>query len=89
MAVGAVLEVETRHHVYHIKNLGHGQALILGHPDYCPEPVPVDIIGSAWGDGIPRLNFFGQGARLEFYHPVRGFIRTSRIINVRPLFAAV
>jgi len=89
VAVGAVLEVETRHHVYHIKNLGDGSVMISGHPDYCPEPVQVDMIGSSWGEEIPRLRFFGKGARLEFYHPVRGFVRTSRIMNVRALTPAI
>jgi hypothetical protein len=83
LAEGAELEVETRHHVYHIKNLGDGKASVWGHPEYCPEPVRVDLIGSDWGTSFPRLGVIGKGARLEFWHPVRGMVRTSRILDVR------
>jgi hypothetical protein len=82
LADGTVLEVETRHHVYRVKNLGDGRALISGHPEYCPEPVQVDMIGSDWG-GDSRLRFVGKGANLEFWHPVRGMVRTSRVLDVR------
>jgi hypothetical protein len=87
LAKGAVLEVQTRHTVYHIENLGDGAVMISGHPEYCPEPIRVDMIGSNWGGDIPRLRFIGPGARLEFYHPTRGFVVTSRILNVRELKA--
>jgi len=89
LAVGATLEVETAHHVYHLQNLGDGRVLICGHPEYCPDPIQVDMIGSTWGGYLPRLRFFGKGARLEFYHPVRGFVRTSHIVNIRELKAAI
>jgi hypothetical protein len=83
LAEGTVLVVGTQHHVYHIKNLGDGRALISGHPEYCPEPVQVDMISSDWGGDFPRLRFIGKSARLEFWHPVRGMVRTSRILDVR------
>ena len=83
LAAGAVLEVETRHTTYRIQNLGDGKAMISGHPDYCPNPVEVELIGSNWGGDFPRMRFIGKGARLEFWHPVRGIVRTSRIMEVR------
>jgi hypothetical protein len=83
LAVGAMLEVETRHTTYRIENLGDGKVLISGHPEYCPEPIEVEMIGSNWAGDFPRMRFIGKGARLEFWHPVRGIIRTSRIMEVR------
>ncbi len=80
-----VLEVETRHHVYRVQNLGDGRALISGHPEYCPEPVQVDIIGSTRGGDCLRLGFIGKGSKLEFWHPVRRMIRTSGVVEVRAL----
>jgi hypothetical protein len=89
LAEGTMLEVETRHHIYHIKNLGDGKVMISGHPEYCPEPVEIEMIGSSWGGDFPRLRFIAKDARLEFWHPVRGFVRTSRITEVRELTPVV
>ncbi len=89
LAEGTVLEVETRHHVYHVKALVDGKALISGHPEYCPEPVQVDVMGSTWGDDSLRAPLIGKGARLEFWHPVRGMVRTSAILDVRVLSATL
>jgi hypothetical protein len=83
LADGTMLDVETRHHVYHIKNLGDGKVLISGHPEYCPEPIEVEMIGSDLGGDFPRLRYIGKGAKMEFWHPVRGMVRTSRITEVR------
>ena len=85
LAKGAVLEVETRHHTYYIKNLADGRVEISGHPEYCPEPVAVEIIGSDFGTGIPRVRVLTKGARLEFFHPQRGFVRTSSVLAIREL----
>jgi hypothetical protein len=89
LAVGATLDVETRHHTYHIKNLGDGRATIYGHPEYCPEPIQVEMIASDRGGEFPRMRFIGKGARLEFWHPERGIVRTSRIAEVREVSAVV
>jgi len=43
---GSVLEVETQHHRYTIVIRGRGRDMISGHPQYCPDPVPVRIEGS-------------------------------------------
>src|SRR5580698_11288034 len=49
LPVGAVLDVETDHHSYRVENRGKGRALISGHPEYCPEPVLVELHGSVVG----------------------------------------
>ena len=80
---GAVLEVETQNHWYTIVNRGRGQALISGHPEYCPELVPVNIQGSTWGGSMLKMRFIGRGMHLEFLHPTYRTIRTSRIVEIR------
>jgi hypothetical protein len=85
LPVGAVLEVQTRHNLYHIENRGDGMAVISGHPKYCPEPVLVSLYGSSLGAQPPRMRFLGEGRRMEFRHPVLGLVSTSRIESVRRL----
>jgi len=80
---GAVLEVETQNRWYTIVVRGHGKELISGHPQYCPNPVPVRIEGSTWGGSMLKLGFIGRGMRLEFHHPVYRTIITSRIVDIR------
>jgi len=38
---GTVLRVETQNHAYTILYQGWDQAMISGHPVFCPDPVPV------------------------------------------------
>lgn len=80
---GEVLEVETQHHDYTIVNRGGGQALICGHPKYCPDPVPVSIDGSTWGGSMLKVRYIGRGMRMEFRHPVYNTIVTSYIVEIR------
>jgi hypothetical protein len=80
---GAVLEVATQHHGYTIVIGGRGGELISGHPKYCPDPVPVRIAGSTWGNSMLKVRFIGRGMRLEFQHPVYRTIITSRIVDIR------
>jgi hypothetical protein len=80
---GAVLEVETQNRWYTIVIRGRGPELISGHPQYCPEPVPVRIEGSTWGGSMLKLRFIGRGMRLEFRHPGYRTILTSRIMDIR------
>ena len=47
---GTVLEVLTQNRSYTIEYRGSGQALISGHPVFCPKPVLVNIHGSTWAD---------------------------------------
>jgi hypothetical protein len=79
-----VLEIQTQHHRYTAVLLGESQALISGHPEYCPEPVLVAIAGSTWGGSMLKLRYIGRGMHLEFCHPeYRTPIVTSRIQEVR------
>lgn len=84
-----VLEIQTQHHRYTAVFLGESQALISGHPEYCPEPVLVAIAGSTWGGSMLKLRYIGRGMHLEFCHPeYRTPIVTSRIQEVREAFSA-
>ena len=49
LSEGVQLEVETQHHGYTILIRGRGKELIWGHPQYCPDPLPVRIAGCTWG----------------------------------------
>jgi hypothetical protein len=83
LSEGARLEVETQNRWYTILIRGRGKELIWGHPQYCPDPVPVRIAGSTWGGSMLKLRFIGRGMRLEFRHPVFRTIITSRIVDIR------
>jgi len=54
-----VLQIRTQHHRYTAILLGGSQALISGHPTYCPHPVLVAILGSTWGGSMLKLHFVG------------------------------
>ncbi len=88
LAPGTVLEVETQNRAYTIDYRGSGQALISGHPVFCPEPVLVNIHGSTWGGSMLKERFIGRGMRLEFGHPNYEPITTSVILEVREKRAA-
>ena len=80
----STLEIETQNRSYTIVHCGAGEALISGHPEYCPEPVLVKIEGSNWGGSMLKPSFVGRGMHLEFRHP--GYERpivTSRILEIR------
>jgi hypothetical protein len=83
LSEGAVLKVETQHHRYTIIHGSGCEALISGHPNYCPEPVPVRIAGSTWGGSMLKLRFIGRGMHLEFCHPTYHTITTSRVVDIR------
>jgi hypothetical protein len=83
LSEGAVLEVETQNRWYTIIVGGRGEALISGHPQYCPDPVPVRIAGCTWGGPMLKLRFIGRGMRLEFRHPRYQTVTTSRIVDIR------
>ena len=78
-----VLEVHTKNHVYTIVHKAWGQALISGHPEFCPSPVEVQIHGSTWGSSMIMTKYLGRGMHLEFSHPVHQVITTSRIVDIR------
>ncbi len=80
----STLEVETQNRSYTIVHRGKGQALISGHPEFCPEPVLVKIEGSNWGGSMLKASFVGRGMHLEFRHPsYERPIITSKILEIR------
>ena len=79
-----VLEIQTMHHCYKAVLLGGSEALLSGHPEFCPEPVQVAISGSTWGGSMLKLQFVGRGMHLEFRHPQYPMpIVTSPIQEIR------
>lgn len=79
-----VLFIQTQHHCYTAVFLRDNQALIWGHPTFCPRPVPVAIVGSTWGGSMLKSRFVGRGMRLEFHHPAyKTPIVTSPIKEIR------
>jgi hypothetical protein len=85
---GAELDVQTQNRHYRIVNRGRGEALISGHPKFCPRPVLVRIHGSNWGGSMLKVRFIGRGMHLEFRHPEYRTIVTSRVVEIRPTVAA-
>jgi hypothetical protein len=86
LPANASLEIQTQHHLYRLMSLQPGEVLISGHPDFCPEPVPVSILGSNWGGSMLKMSFIGRGMHLEFRHPdyARPIV-TSRIREIRQI----
>jgi hypothetical protein len=80
---GSRLELETHHHRYFLRNLGQGKMEISGHPDYCPEPTEVDVLGSSWGGTLLKSRYVGRGMRLEFWHPSHDLVVTSPILDLK------
>ena len=77
------LEIETQNRSYTLVNRGDGQALLSGHPEFCPEPVRVRIHGSTWGGSMLKTKFVGRGMHLEFEHPIHDTVITSEIVDIR------
>ena len=77
-----VFHVRTRNHSYTIVNKGSGWAWICGHPEYCPEPVLVQITGSTWGGSMLKDSYIGRGMRLEFQQEAQRPITTSPILEI-------
>ncbi len=85
---GTVLEIRTQNRAYTLRYEGDGQALISGHPVFCPEPTLVSIHGSTWGGSMLKEHFIGRGMHLEFGHPTCQPITTSVIEDVMEKRAA-
>jgi len=80
----STLEVATRNRFYTLVMRSDGQALISGHPQFCPEPVLVRIQGCNWGGSMLKTAYLGRGMHLEYRHPnFRGPIVTSPIVEIR------
>lgn len=84
LPAGSVLEIETENRFYTMEYRGLNQALISGHPVFCPEPTLVTINGSTWGGSMIKTGFIGRGMRLEFRSPECDPITTSVVREVRP-----
>ncbi len=85
----SMLKVETRNRAYTIVMQRDCNALISGHPEYCPEPVLVRIHGSNWGGSMIKTAYLGRGMHLEFRHPMfEGLIVTSPIQDIHLLAKA-
>jgi len=86
----STLEIQTQNRSYTLVYRGRGQALIWGHPQFCPRPVLVRIEGSNWGGSMIKASFVGRGMHLEFTHPeYQRPIVTSRIVDIRQLIPDV
>ena len=83
LPLGAILDVATMNNLYRIENRGDGEVLISGHPDICPAPVLVSFHGSTWGTAMLKMGFIGREMSMEFRHPERGVVRTSRVREIR------
>jgi hypothetical protein len=83
LPAGSVLQVETENRSYTIEYRGLNQALISGHPVFCPRPTLVTISGSTWGGTMIKTGFIGRGMRLEFHSPESEPITTSVVREVR------
>jgi len=82
LPVGAVLDVQTANTLYRVENRGDGEVLISGHPEICPMPVLVVFYGSTWGTPMLKLRFIGRDMKMEFFHPEKGIVRTSRVRDI-------
>jgi hypothetical protein len=79
-----VLQIDTQNHRYTAVLLGGSDALLSGHPEFCPKPVLVAIAGSTWGGTMIKQRYIGRGMHLEFCHPdYHAPIVTSRIQEIR------
>jgi hypothetical protein len=79
-----ILEIQTLNHCYTAVLLGGSDALLSGHPQFCPSPVQVAIAGSSWGGSMLKLRYVGRGMHLEFRHPEYATpIITSPIQEIR------
>jgi hypothetical protein len=80
---GSEIEVFTRNRCYRLVKQTGEEALISGHPDFCPFPILVKVDGSNWGGSMLKLGFIGRGMRLEFRHPTLNTVTTSQIAEIR------
>ena len=62
--------------------------MISGHPEICPTPMLVNFHGSTWGTPMLKVRFIGRDMKMEFFHPLKGIVRTSRVRDIRELAAS-
>jgi hypothetical protein len=80
---GAVLAIQTRNRSYTLVRLNDELALISGHPEFCPEPVEVQVQGCTWGGSMLKAKYVGRGMHLEFIHPIHRTVITSQIVDIQ------
>ncbi len=80
---GALLEIIMADWNCTMLYCGGSEALISGHPRFCPDLVRVQINGSTWGGSMLKQGFIGRGMRLELLHPVHKRIITSVVQEIR------
>jgi hypothetical protein len=83
LVCGDRLEIETQDWLCIMTYCGDNEALVSGHPVFCPRPVRVIVNGSTWGGSLLKLYFIGRGMHLEFLHPVHQRIVTSPVCEIR------
>lgn len=82
---GTQLIVQTVNRQYLLEAREGCEALLSGHPEYCPEPVDVTLYGSRSRKARLLPGFIGLGQCLVLVHPSGRFIRTTRVREVRKL----
>ncbi len=87
LAQGEVLELDTLHHHYRLVKDGKDHFRISGHPQFCPDPIDVEVEGSfanKW-PSVPKPGFIGRGMHLMFKHPNFDLVTTSEIREIHKL----
>lgn len=80
---GTLLTIETQDWTCTMIYCEDREALVCGHPLFCPDWVKVHVSGSTWGGSMIKEAFVGRGMHLEFLHPRYGRIVTSLILDIR------
>ena len=88
LPAGATIEMRTESRTYSLEYRGNGEAMIKGHPRYCPDPVLVTLQGSSWDPNTSGPLIIRRGAFLVYRHPSFGLVRTSAILEARPIVHA-
>ena len=76
---GTRLLLKTVNRDYLVETSGGLNALLQGHPKYCPKPVAVYVAGARRRGCAPDPGCIRCGMRAEFWDPTRGMIRISRV----------
>jgi len=79
---GDALAIETQDWTCTLVYCGDNEALVSGHPEFCPEPVRVYVAGSTWGGSMLKQHFIGRGMCLELIHPRYERILTSMVTEI-------
>jgi hypothetical protein len=79
LRLGSLIDVETKSRHYHIECLGGNAIRVSGHPEYCPQPMPAQLLGCVDKEG----EFIEPGMKLMFFISGDRAVRTSKIISVK------